>query len=648
MKNKHHTKFALLVLIIIFLFVALVACAIDTRTVASDYNDEQVSEANLTVDDYLHALIKFAAYHGHDFSDMDIDVDPSALDQFPTLDEWLAHLEEMMLPLWNNWATMTSEMNQFGYEPLHDVTVVTFTGDVPIAVYLELEQLDLNNRSAHPVRIGNHDHVLLPLEPILDKMDISFIWDDESGLLHIEGLTINVILEPGRSGFALNVLDIDPIWNYFTHFDSIVLLERKDTGLYAHSSLFTYLRVEYYHPDFPDFPIQNELVRPLIYHDLNKVVLVTHDRTHYPNYNNKYHAMRYQFNRADFPISYISSVFVIRYSFDFSPPEETVLVFESGQPYLVTAKYRDYVMLPAIETFELLGIDIVFDAVSGDMSVNINGNEYIITANAPLFPQEYMGWQTWQLGHIHEVTPIIVDDVLFISHSDLARILMFSGFMFHINRPDSQLEINIWPTNNMGFCDGFTTHHMELQTLYNHTEQHTPYVIATTLEDVRAIIEMQDGTIPVTNIYVPEIRSGQANGIIITEQCLYEALAVLNEKYNRFSYAIPNMVTPSVRFSPEPTSEQLVDMIIRRLVYDVIQTAMELGYMEESRSLNLSDEEFNRVLDELNYQYSLHSDCGRTLHECAYVRASMSLHCSKFPTDDCMREVAQRLFGSEN
>ncbi|MDR0999454.1 MAG: M56 family metallopeptidase [Clostridiales bacterium] len=76
----------------------------------------------------------------------------------------------------------------------------------------------------------------------------------------------------------------------------------------------------------------------------------------------------------------------------------------------------------------------------------------------------------------------------------------------------------------------------------------SPYEIATTLEEVRAILARQDGTIPVTNIEeVPEIMSGEANGIIVREQDLDEALETLNYvHFTRGGYVLENWSTPSV------------------------------------------------------------------------------------------------------
>ena len=179
-------------------------------------------------------------------------------------------------------------------------------------------------------------------------------------------------------------------------------------------------------------------------------------------------------------------------------------------------------------------------------------------------------------------------------------------------------------------------------------ERQSPFIIATTQDDVRAIIAMQDGSIPVTSIDVPEIMNGQANGVIITEQCLYEALVILNEAYSQ-SHAIENLVTSSVQFSPKPTAEQWVDIIVSTFVSDVVRAAMELGYVEESRSIGLYPEEFNHILYELDYLFSLYSACGRTLQEFIYQRRSLSLYCDTiFPPNEIIHEVAQRLYGTAN
>ena len=74
-------------------------------------------------------------------------------------------------------------------------------------------------------------------------------------------------------------------------------------------------------------------------------------------------------------------------------------------------------------------------------------------------------------------------------------------------------------------------------------EPQSPYRLATSLAEVRAILH--EGNIPVTDVDVPEIRSGQARGIIITQQDIHEALSMLNEAYRMNGRAITSLITSS-------------------------------------------------------------------------------------------------------
>jgi len=169
-----------------------------------------------------------------------------------------------------------------------------------------------------------------------------------------------------------------------------------------------------------------------------------------------------------------------------------------------------------------------------------------------------------------------------------------------------------------------------------HEPLKSPYMIATTLEEVRAIIALQDGTIPITNVDVPEIRNGQANGIIITQQCLYEALAVLNEVYrrNRIHYGddggpVENMVTSHVQFS-----ERLPDRADRPrmtidLMSDVWQAAVDYGIVEPEYYDGVPTSEQLDILHEgvfrISSQYDYNND--------------------NWPSGQRIREIAQYLFG---
>ena len=80
-------------------------------------------------------------------------------------------------------------------------------------------------------------------------------------------------------------------------------------------------------------------------------------------------------------------------------------------------------------------------------------------------------------------------------------------------------------------------------------EMNTPYVLASTMEQIESVLARRNDEVIVTNIEVADILNGSAKGIIITEQDLEEAVAVLNEAYLNSDRVIPNLVTMSIRFS---------------------------------------------------------------------------------------------------
>ncbi|MDR1641943.1 MAG: hypothetical protein LBT59_19810 [Clostridiales bacterium] len=76
----------------------------------------------------------------------------------------------------------------------------------------------------------------------------------------------------------------------------------------------------------------------------------------------------------------------------------------------------------------------------------------------------------------------------------------------------------------------------------------SPYELAYTLEDVREILRRNDGTIPVTNVMVPEIVSGEAKGVIITELDLNQAMENLLYGFKKGS-VMKHLVAPSINFA---------------------------------------------------------------------------------------------------
>ncbi|MCL2404826.1 MAG: M56 family metallopeptidase [Defluviitaleaceae bacterium] len=164
----------------------------------------------------------------------------------------------------------------------------------------------------------------------------------------------------------------------------------------------------------------------------------------------------------------------------------------------------------------------------------------------------------------------------------------------------------------------------------NPIEPRNPYRIATSIEEVWAIIALQDGTIPITNVDVAEIRNRQVDGIIILEQCLYEAMDVLLRAYAQsgFTYATRNMATTRVDMSP--AFEEMPDyMKVPMIRNEFFRVAIEMGlvYMPPGTGRYGTDEEFYRTRDE--------------------ALRLLELYDWMFPSDESIRESAQRLYGAQ-
>jgi len=150
----------------------------------------------------------------------------------------------------------------------------------------------------------------------------------------------------------------------------------------------------------------------------------------------------------------------------------------------------------------------------------------------------------------------------------------------------------------------------------------SPFIIARTLEEVRAIIALEDGSIPITDVDVPEIRSRQADGIIITEQCLYEALDVLNYAYAQDGHPIRNLTTPWVEMSP--TFDEMDDFM-RILIYRSHLLSIASRYLEIDVN-GFSQEEHDRVREK--------------------AEQLLDLYDGEWPSDESTRGAVQRLFGT--
>jgi hypothetical protein len=177
------------------------------------------------------------------------------------------------------------------------------------------------------------------------------------------------------------------------------------------------------------------------------------------------------------------------------------------------------------------------------------------------------------------------------------------------------------------------------QTSANQLGFQSPYKPALSIEEVRDILAMEDGSIPVTNVKVPEIISGQTSGIIITDQDLYEALAVLNEAYmldmlHGVGGAITHLISSSISLSvwnPEEYGmfQENKDKSYMSFAYDIIEAASAEGIMELSPDGGVAPEVFDRVIEEAQRILALYSD-------------------AEWPSIEDAHEAALRLFGEAN
>ena len=204
----------------------------------------------------------------------------------------------------------------------------------------------------------------------------------------------------------------------------------------------------------------------------------------------------------------------------------------------------------------------------------------------------------------------------------------------------------------------------------------SPYKIATTLEEVMAIIARQDdeflfrpidlppvaygeedtwammyvrpeshpanipfgpmtlppGSIPVTNLEVPEIINRQAYGIIVTEQCLYEALALLNETYHLNTGAWIRVITTHISKPVPPPTPEMQEQRARNFIdflFEIYEAAVADGLLEGG---GIYPEDYDLMHEEAQRMFAEYGYCDDN---------------SNWPTKERAHEAAQRLFGGQ-
>ncbi|MCL2388300.1 MAG: M56 family metallopeptidase, partial [Defluviitaleaceae bacterium] len=257
-------------------------------------------------------------------------------------------------------AAHTEEEFILGYFPTHDASIVTFAENARISLYLEDTPIDLRGRNIYPEPSfsGNFHTVYLPVEPVFDAIGLEYDWNEIRNIFRILG-TANEHLtlrpdSPSWGATQINFLPGSP--------NQPSLLLRKDSGFYLHSNAFNSILGEYPFSGYygETFYGIAQSWTPLIYHDLEKVILVTNAEIRNPHFERKHWLMVYQFMRAEHPILDTISVWINTHVGDdvlsMRPPTEEVTL-ETGQPFVVTTRISDYVMLPLVEILELLELD---------------------------------------------------------------------------------------------------------------------------------------------------------------------------------------------------------------------------------------------------------------------------------------------------
>jgi hypothetical protein len=142
---------------------------------------------------------------------------------------------------------------------------------------------------------------MIPLEPVFGRAGIAYDWSPSAKTLHLPDAMEDLIFIPNKEGYFANGQDISP--SPFQG-EIPVLLTEKDDGLYINTFALSLITYTYFpDPDVPEYIQVANPLRPLVYHDLNKVVLATPAEMMYQAPLQKSLDMRSQYERADFPLA---------------------------------------------------------------------------------------------------------------------------------------------------------------------------------------------------------------------------------------------------------------------------------------------------------------------------------------------------------
>ena len=371
-----------------------------------------------------------------------------AVEGFDSLDAWRVHVVETMLPQFQDWITENSGIskrnNIIGYFPGHDLSIVEFRGNsfprVFFQDYDELVEINLGGRNAYPISHRNHDQVLIPLEPLFDFLSLQFSWNQDTEQLSLVGHNRDFLMQPDTEGVTVSLPGHDD-WYFHNWNDLPSILYSKPGGLYVHSSLLDHLLVE--RESYFAVPFQERLFHVLIYHDMDKIVIVPESMIFYPHYQRKRSAMELQFERASFPIEPLLHLKHFKLSTG-SISEGEQVELTSGQPFVITTDLFDYIMLPALEIFALLEYDTTSAVSNTSIYVSISGEDFLIEEGTHIFYNEEPIWLPGGFVMLNEQTPLAIDGVLFVSHNDLQRLLMSEGIGIHFYRQTSTVILSVF------------------------------------------------------------------------------------------------------------------------------------------------------------------------------------------------------------
>ncbi|MDR1687539.1 MAG: copper amine oxidase N-terminal domain-containing protein [Clostridiales bacterium] len=237
----------------------------------------------------------------------------------------------------------------------YDYRIVTFDENAELSVFVDGKKINFEGNMPYAIRVRNHDEAMLPLEELSSKLGMTLTRSDDTWTIEYGDFKAEADFEKDQLLIAGEYPQ--PLSE---------LLKIKDDNLYANTNFFKTTGI--YTPSHIS----------VIYHNLNKIELLSAGSDGIGAYTEAQFKMSLQYDRVDYPITHVN-ILIASQENNLQGINLTEINLTENEPLVISNTERDNILIPLREFENLMGLGVEWDGNKKEATVT-NGDS-IFTVN---------------------------------------------------------------------------------------------------------------------------------------------------------------------------------------------------------------------------------------------------------------------------